>query len=838
MPPSFVAPQPLRSVPRPLILPSHRPQKLVPKAVAQQPRPAITRPSKNPSEAAVYHAEHLLRASYATRPSAAEARLGQLSRDERATAFAMRYIDRVERVRGAAGAARQLLKAVEDGKDGTAFLSSVDKTLMRVGVGVLGIAPWMAPVVMAGAKMRMRDVVGKLVLVDGKGLEEGVEGLQKKGYGVNVNLLGELVLGNEEAEARLGKAIEMMGNDGIDYVSVKVSGITARLNYWDFDGSLKRIETNLVRIFRASKQNNTFVNVDMEAYEDLSLSYTAFMSVLGRDEFAGLDAGIVLQAYLPDALGILQRLVAWSNERYARGGGKVKIRIVKGANLAQEKVDAELRGWEQTPYATKVETDANWLRCMDYMIDSDYPERTESVIVGVASHNMFSVSYVHLRAAENELLDRVQFEMISGMVPAQSAVLRDSIPSGMLLYTPVCEEQNFVHAVSYLFRRLEENGSGDNYLRSLMSTDKMLPGSRAFDVEETRFKAAVALKDSPDGLATGPRRSQERPALEAFGASRARDALSSANPAVDFFVSEPDTDPAIAGNRAWSKSLYYPSQFSPAHTEITATVEGVQAVLETGAKMATEWSKVEPKVRAEALLSIGNEIAKRRGDLINALIVEGSKLFAEADVEVSEAVDFALYYAERALHLPSTFKPLGTMVVVSPWNYPCAIPAGGVLSSLAAGNSAILKPAPETVRCGEILAECIAAANLPEGAFQFVRVPENDCGRHLLTKADGVILTGASETASLFRSWKPDMKLFAETSGKNSMVITPSADMDLAVSDLVESAFGHAGQKCSASSLCILVGDMRTDESFFRQLKDAVQSLEVGMLIDSLSPLL
>lgn len=117
------------------------------------------------------------------------------------------------------------------------------------------------------------------------------------------------------------------------------------MNYWDADGSLARIEKNFERVFRASKEASTFVNVDMEAYEEIALSYDAFMSILGREEFASLDAGIVLQAYLPDAVEILERLVAWSNERCRRGGGKIKVRIVKGANLAQEKVDAEMKGW-------------------------------------------------------------------------------------------------------------------------------------------------------------------------------------------------------------------------------------------------------------------------------------------------------------------------------------------------------------------------------------------------------------------------------------------------------------------------------------------------------------
>lgn len=173
--------------------------------------------SANCAEASISHAETLLRDSYSRSPSADEKRLGALSRNESATAFAMRYIDRVERVRGAKGSAEQLLTAVKDSREGTSFLGPLDKTILALGVMVLELAPWLAPIVMTGAKMRMRDVVGKLVLVDGKGLDEGVGTLQQKGFGVNVNLLGELVLGDEEAKKRLDQTIALMKNENIDY---------------------------------------------------------------------------------------------------------------------------------------------------------------------------------------------------------------------------------------------------------------------------------------------------------------------------------------------------------------------------------------------------------------------------------------------------------------------------------------------------------------------------------------------------------------------------------------------------------------------------------------------
>lgn len=600
-------------------------------------------------------------------------------------------------------------------------------------------------------------------------------------------------------------------------VSVKVSGVTAQLNPWDFSGSLSRIEKNLVKLFThaAAASAQTFLNLDMEAYSDLELTIEAFTAVLGRDEFVGLDAGIVIQAYLPDALPTMQRLVSWSNERFKRGGGQIKIRLVKGANLAMERVEAEMRGWSQAPYRTKAETDANWVRCLDWMLAD--PERTMSVRLGVASHNLFHVAYARLASQRRDLQHRVKFEMLQGMVPAHADVVRSATEDGrLLLYTPIVEERNWDTAVAYLFRRLEENSLGDNFLRSLFT---MRPGSPSFLVEESKFRASLSYQRCGFGgtnPSIGPRRRQDRPTAEA---------VASTAPA---FVNEPDTDPSQPANRLWGASQLDATKFVPVKSPMLAAADEVDDILSRGAAAGNKWKATSPRLRRQALRRIGNELARRRGELINAMVIEGGKVLEEADAEVSEAVDFAFYYGEQTMALPKSFEAFGLAVVVSPWNYPVAIACGGVFASLAAGNSVVLKPAPETPRCAEIAAECVASADLPSGVFQFVRVPENDVGRRLLCGTDLVILTGAYETAKLFQSWKLRMRLFAETSGKNCMIITPNADLELAAGDLVASAFGHAGQKCSATSLCIVVGDVGQNARFLRQVKDAAESLAVG----------
>ncbi|HVW18828.1 MAG TPA: aldehyde dehydrogenase family protein, partial [Solirubrobacteraceae bacterium] len=179
-------------------------------------------------------------------------------------------------------------------------------------------------------------------------------------------------------------------------------------------------------------------------------------------------------------------------------------------------------------------------------------------------------------------------------------------------------------------------------------------------------------------------------------------------------------------------------------------------------------------------------------------------------------------------------RPVRLTVVTPPWNFPVAIPTGSTAAALAAGSAVIVKPATQARRCGSVMVDALWRAGVPADVLRLVHVDEGELGRRLVSHpaVDRLVLTGAFETARLFRSLRPDLQLLAETSGKNAIVITPHADLDLAVRDLVQSAFGHAGQKCSAASLAILVGSVATSDRFRDQLVDAVTSLRVGLPSD------
>ena len=220
-------------------------------------------------------------------------------------------------------------------------------------------------------------------------------------------------------------------------------------------------------------------------------------------------------------------------------------------------------------------------------------------------------------------------------------------------------------------------------------------------------------------------------------------------------------------------------------------------------------------------------------DTLAVMSLDAGKTMDQGIPEVTEAIDFARYYgrsAIRTLEGAAPSSPVGVVVVVPPWNFPYAIPAGGVLAALAAGNAVILKPAPETVATAWVLVQQLWRAGVPRDVLQFVPTRDDEVGQHLVTHpgVDAVILTGSFATARMFTAWRPDLRLMAETSGKNALLISATADIDAAVKDLVASAFGHAGQKCSAASLAIVEASIHDNPAFLRQLRDAVTSEVVG----------
>ncbi|WP_411698136.1 bifunctional proline dehydrogenase/L-glutamate gamma-semialdehyde dehydrogenase [Conyzicola sp.] len=753
---------------------------------------------------------------------ASAARLAGVLKDPLGLEFTIGFVDKVVRPEDLHVAARSLEQL---SRRIPRFLPWYLRAAIGVGGAVAPALPW---VVVPIARRVLRGMVGHLVIdATPKSLDKTLSHLRENGVRLNINLLGEAVLGDDEADRRLAGTLELLRRDDVDYVSVKVASVSAQLSMWAFDETVARVVERLTPLYELAAASPTpkFINLDMEEFHDLDLTVAVFEALLAQPQLHTLEAGIVLQAYLPDALSALQGLTAWATERKAAGGAGIKVRVVKGANLAMEYVDATMHGWPLATWSSKVETDTNYKRVLDWAFT---PERTDAVRIGVAGHNLFDVAFAWLLAKERKVDHRIEFEMLLGMATGQAEAVKKDV-GGLLLYTPVVRPSEFDSAISYLIRRLEENASTENFMSGLF---ELAGNEQVFAREQGRF---VASMEALDREVPGSHRVQDRTAPEV-----------DQSVALDEFRNEADTDNSIAANRAWGLRILERSATSRLGIDTieAARINDLDRLLTTvGATVhaADGWQALAVEARARILHDAGDVLGAFRGRLIEVMASETGKTIAEADVEVSEAIDFAHYYAARSLDLQkvtdAAFTPSRLIVVTPPWNFPVAIPAGSVLAALASGSAVIIKPAPQAKRAAAVMVEALWEAGVPREVLVLVDIEEGELGRELVAHpaVDRVILTGGYETAQLFRSWRPDLPLLAETSGKNAIIVTPSGDLDLAAADIVRSAFGHAGQKCSAASLVILVGSVAKSERFRRQLVDSVRTLRVGVPQNPLS---
>lgn len=761
-------------------------------------------------------------------------RFARMIQHPEASLLTMRLTDNVIRVTSDVHAARALRSITRD-----ATISGIG-LIDFVGIHTAAITSRIAPrFVMRLVRWRVQKAADGIILpAEEEELNAHIRQRANAGARLNVNVLGEAILGDEEAQKRCAAITSMLRRSDVNYVSVKISAVVSQILAIDHEGSIRRVAHRLREIYREAQHHNTFVNLDMEEFRDLAITVDVFTQLLDEPEFETMNAGIVLQAYLPDSHQVLAHLIQWAHERYQRTGGMIKIRVVKGANLAMEKTEAELHGLTPAPYPNKEQVDASYLLMLDLLLR---PENAGSIRVGVASHNLFHLVWALKVAQQRGVEQQIDVEMLEGMANAEALAIK-SICGSILLYTPVTYQEDFPSAVAYLVRRLDENTSPENYLSASFT---MTSSNAEFEAQKDRFTNAVIqrhhigtaslrhhldakrleqptwnspFQNSPDSDSTNPafRAAVIEHLIKICGTRSLHVPLGLAEAP----TSRPETEMGIDPNdngRTW-------------YTNEVANVEHINEAVRHSESGAREWQSLEPSQRIAILKTAGNLLAEKRTELIAVMARDAGKTVAEADPEVSEAIDFANYYATQSLELGTDSTPHGTVLVVPPWNFPLAIPMGGVCAALAAGNAVILKPAPETVLTASYLANIMWSAGVPRQTLQFLPCRDDESGQHLITHHGiaSVILTGAFETAEMFTRWKPDLRLLAETSGKNAIVITASADVDSAVKDLVSSAFGHAGQKCSAASLAIVHESIYRDPSFITQLKDAVTSLVVG----------
>ncbi len=705
------------------------------------------------------------------------------------------------------------------------------------------LAQFLVPFAMNALRKQTETVIlpGEPQLLTKHLKERRAEGVRQ-----NINHLGEAILSEAEAKKRLHTYLEDLKNPDIDYMSVKISTIFSQINLLAFDETVDAIADRLRKLYRASLSStpHKFVNLDMEEYRDLDLTVAVFKKVLDEPEFHSLSAGIVLQAYLPDAHSYQKNLTEWAKKRVKNGSAPIKVRIVKGANLAMEQFEASLKGWPQAPYTQKVDVDANYKRMLVY---GCLPENARAVRLGIASHNLFDIAFAMLLRLENQVEPYTGFEMLEGMADHIRRVVQ-KLTGDMLLYCPVATKEEFQHAIAYLIRRLDENTGSENFLRHVFG---LKPGTDAWESQTALFSQSC---EEIDRASDKPRRGQNRQ-IEPV----------SHDPKLPF-DNEPDTDFSLPQNRKWAEEIAKhwkhhqekpiplviagqeihdneegkgknPNDLSnvkPLYIYTKAHKQHIDAALKCAKQHEASWSSTSIEHRSQLLARVAQILRQRRGELIGAMMIDGGKIVSESDPEISEAIDFAEYYRRQtekmSLMKDIRWKPKGTVLVASPWNFPCAIPAGGMLATLVAGNCVLFKPSSETVLVAWHLINALWDAGIPKEVLQFVPCSGEGPGSELLRdeRVNAVILTGGTDTAKKFLKMRPHLDLAAETGGKNSLIITALADRDLAIKDLIHSAFSNSGQKCSAASLAILEAEVYDDTHFLRNLREAAASLKVG----------
>ncbi len=742
------------------------------------------------------------------------------------------------------------------------FFSSFDRTLLRGFQSFGGFLPGVAvPLV----KEKMRKETANVILpAESEHLQQHLSVRRQEGLRMNVNFLGESLLGEREARRRLDRYLAALQSEAIECLSLKISTLYSQISPIARRSTVRTISDRLELIYRASTKESfqrhdgslvpKFVYLDMEEYRDLRLTSEVFMETLSRPGLNDVWAGIALQAYIPDSYRVQQEITQWAHNRVATGGTPVTIRIVKGANMEMERVEASLRGWPQAPYCSKVETDANYKKMLQFGLLEPH---SRAVRLGIASHNLFDVSYAIVLATLQNALERIQFEMLEGMANHQRRAVFERAPN-MLLYAPACLREDFVNAIGYLIRRLDENTGSDNFLRHAFH---LTPDSETWNRLADGFRKSIKTSES---VSAEPQRKQNRfqPPLQP-------------SPATNWqtFQNEPDTDFALPHHSEWANwiisewqtkhdasatdvplvvgseeipgegALYESCDPSRPATVVCryrlASARQIQAAVECASQDRGQWRTRSPIERYGVLRTVAQALRVTRGDLIGAALADGGKTILESDPEVSEAIDFVEFYALVAKELYQTpalsAKPKGTIAVISPWNFPIAIPCGGIAAALATGNTVILKPASDTVLPAYVLCQCFWRAGVPKEALQFLPCSGAIIEEHLLGREElsAVILTGGTETALRMLRRYPSLPLMAETGGKNATIVTSLSDRDLAIKNIIHSAFSHAGQKCSATSLVLLEDEVFYDASFRDQFVDAVTSISIGSAWDT-----
>jgi RHH-type proline utilization regulon transcriptional repressor/proline dehydrogenase/delta 1-pyrroline-5-carboxylate dehydrogenase len=674
--------------------------------------------------------------------------------------------------------------------------------------------------------------------------------LAKDGVGSTVDLLGEETLSDVEADAyleryahlirTLAEDAEQLSPGGEQWagvppvnISIKLSALCPHLEpaapEWVSGASRERLRA----LMHAAMERGAFVNFDVEQYRYRELVQRAFADLLLEPEFRAYEhIGIVVQAYLRDA----DAQIDWLRELAIERGTPFSVRLVKGAYWDEEQIVADQNGWPVPVFTEKSDTDDSYDRCTDALVAA-WPHLRSAF----GTHNPHSVAQAAVKARAAGLRDAdFEFQMLFGMAEGlRRAVAKAGYRTRV--YLPVGQ---VIPGMAYLVRRLLENTSNQAWFNAgakggvaLDGRGSLTPDPSPVARERGNLFGLDAMQNMAPARFCEPEvRTQMRSAINARRAAFGK------------------AYPLLIGEREVSERemarVTYPEDATMIGLVAQGTREDVEAAVTVAREAFPGWRDTPAPERAEILRRAADLVEERRFELAAVMVFESGKPWHEADGDVCEAADYLRYYATQAeaMETPRVMGDVagehneyfhegrGVVAIIAPWNFPLAIICGMSVGAIAGGNAAILKPAGESPIIAYELVRILRQAGVPDGVVQYLPGAGSEVGQALVEHpgVDIIAFTGSSavglgiiEAAAKVRPGQASVKrVIAEMGGKNAIIIDDDADLDQAVSGAIMSAFGYAGQKCSACSRLIVVGSAY--EETIARLKSAIESLVVG----------
>ncbi|THB79268.1 MAG: L-glutamate gamma-semialdehyde dehydrogenase [Desulfobulbaceae bacterium] len=685
--------------------------------------------------------------------------------------------------------------------------------------------------------------------------------IRKDGFAFTVDILGEATVNEQEADHYMGQYLELFdaleqaapawspidgkgtekdwGFAPLINVSVKPSALFSQTDPVDFEGSITGIMSRLIPIYRRVVALNGYMCIDMESYHLKNITLELYRRLRSSDEFKDYPGlRLAVQSYLRDTDEDLAELLKWSRQQQL----PISIRLVKGAYWDYETVVARQNGWEIPVYTIKAETDAAFERHTRMIM-----ENHDICSYACGSHNIRSVATAMEIAEELRVPEeRYEFQVLYGMAePVRKGLL--NVAKRVRLYAPYGD---LIPGMAYLVRRLLENTANESFLRQTFveeSDIERLVENPLITIEREKEQAqptAVPTTELPSFV--------NEPFFD-FAHQSVRDRFQKAIDEVKAKLGR--TYPLHINGKDIQTDDTLDSVNPAAPSERVGTIcqaglPEVDLAIEAASNVAESWKSLTGAERAHYLFKAADIARKRIYELSAWQVIEVGKQWGQAQADVAEGIDFLEYYAREMIRLDSPrrmgrapgemnqliYQPKGIAAVIAPWNFPFAISCGMASAAIVAGNPVLYKPAGPSSVVGYTLKEVFEEAGFPPGVFNYIPGRGSVIGDYIVEHPaiSLIAFTGSMEVghriirkASNVTPEQPQIKkVIAELGGKNAIIIDDDADLDLAVGEVIHSAFAFQGQKCSACSRVIVVEPIY--ERFVSRLVEAARSIAIG----------